>query len=346
MSTACLRNFLMLFLFTIGGMTTLSAQNLGNEGGYTLPEVEVCGCKICEDKFDCDDRENHQWRHEQDSIDNARKEKDLQDLRNGEGGNPWDGIIELPEVTIRPPDGQDPPPEIPERPQNPENPDIEETPENPDELEEKPCSKIINGQMVYMVLIIMELQPPNSWNMDGCLYGYTRTNTAGAPQKHNGIDFAAPVGTPIFATYGGVVIEIIDEQVNRVKTRGEKYVYPDNYDIKNKDKNGAGNRITIQSEINGETVYMSYWHLQENTATTKPVAGGIEVGTFVEAGQLIGFSGQTGNAMGGEPHLHLATYKIVNGKKVYVDPQPYLGIEFEKGDNGKLKSTKIKTPCD
>ena len=343
MSTACLRNFLMLFLFTIGGMTTLSAQNLGNEGGYTLPEVEVCGCKICEDKFDCDDRENHQWRHEQDSIDDARKEKDLQDLKNGEGGNPWDGIIDLPEVTIRPPEGQDPPPEIPEIPKNPENPDIEETEEIPDELEEKPCSKIINGQMVYMPLIIMELQPPNSWNRDGCLYGYTRTGNDGSPREHRGIDFAAPVGTPIFATYDGIVTHIVDEQVNKVKNGEGEYIYPTEY---TGDKNAAGNRITIQSEINGETVYMSYWHLQENTATTKPVAGGIEVGTVVKAGQLIGFSGQTGNAMGGEPHLHLATYKIVNGKKVYVDPQPYLGIEFEKGDNGKLKSTKIKTPCD
>lgn len=70
------------------------------------------------------------------------------------------------------------------------------------------------------------------------------------------------------------------------------------------------------------------------------------VGDSIFAGQLIGKVGQTGNAMGGSSHLHLAAYKYVDGEMVYVDPQSYLGIEFEKDNNGKLKSTKIKTPCD
>lgn len=84
MSTACLRNFLTLFLFTIGGMATLSAQTNGKENGYYIcdfgispvpceddEEIEVCACKTCFIKVDCDDIDYHMWVHEiekQDSI--------------------------------------------------------------------------------------------------------------------------------------------------------------------------------------------------------------------------------------------------------------------------------------
>lgn len=326
MSTGYLRNFLLLFLFTIGGMATLSAQNLGNEGGYTLPEVEVCGCDICDEQIDCDDRDFHEWMHQKEKEEEEDKNKDLEDLR-GSGSSDWgnigsgnleDEIIEIPEITIVP----DP---------------SDFGSEGSDDF---PCFEYFNNTLVSMPLVDMELQPANKNNLDGALFGETRRNSDGSPKEHKGIDFASPVGTDIFSIYDGVVTKVVTGQVNRVWSEEKnKYVYPDDY---RGDSNDAGNRIYIKSTINGEDIYMGYWHLDADN----PIDDDIRVGDSIFAGQLIGKVGQTGNAMGGSSHLHLAAYKYVDGEMVYVDPQSYLGIEFEKDDNGKLKSTNIKTPCD
>lgn len=245
MSTACLRNFLTLFLFTIGGMATLSAQNLGNEGGYTLPEVEVCGCDICDEQIDCDDRDFHEWMHQKEKEEEEDKNKDLEDLR-GTGSSDWgnigDGnlegeIIEIPEITIVP-DPSD---------------------FGSGESDEFPCFEYFNNTFVSMPLADMELQPANKNNLDGALFGETRRNSDGSPKEHRGIDFASPVGTDIFSIYDGVVTKVVTEQVNRVWSEEKnKYVYPDDY---RGESNDAGNRIYIKSTINGEDIYMGYWHL-------------------------------------------------------------------------------------
>lgn len=92
MSTGYLRNFLLLFLFTIGGMATLSAQNLGNEGGYTLPEVEVCGCDICDEQIDCDDIDFHEWMHQKEKEEEEDKNKDLNNGDRETSGSDSDDI--------------------------------------------------------------------------------------------------------------------------------------------------------------------------------------------------------------------------------------------------------------
>lgn len=360
MKSFFLRNFLTLFLFTIGGMATLSAQANGNEYEFYIcdfgispvpceedEEIEVCGCQICGEQIDCDDRDEHKRMHDQKNEDEKRKDEDREDFWNGnKGGDPWGSGIDLPEVIVRPeyPNNDPDLPEIPKNPNDPENPENPEEEENEEENEKEdsdknPCMTKIDSLFVSMPLPIMKPQPPNEWNLNGFNYGNTRTNEHGSPRFHNGIDFAASVGAPVYAIYDGVVTRIVDEQVNRIK-KGKKYVYPNGY---TGDKDGAGNRIYVETIVNGDTIRMGYWHLQENTATTKPVADSIEVGTIVKAGDIIGYVGQTGNAMGGEPHLHVATYKIVNGKETSVNPKEYLGIEFEKDANG---NTTIKTPCD
>jgi murein DD-endopeptidase MepM/ murein hydrolase activator NlpD len=98
-------------------------------------------------------------------------------------------------------------------------------------------------------------------------------------RAHQGIDYAAPRGTPIKATGDGKVI--------LAGRRG-----------------GYGNTVIIQ---HGETYRTLYGHMQG-------FAKGIQAGTNVKQGQVIGYIGTTGLSTG--PHVH---YEFqVNG--VHVDP--------------------------
>jgi murein DD-endopeptidase MepM/ murein hydrolase activator NlpD len=86
---------------------------------------------------------------------------------------------------------------------------------------------------------------------------------------HNGIDFAAPSGTPIYAAASGVV-----------RSAG--------------DSGPCGNMVMIDHP-NGLTT--AYCHMSK-------FAPGIHAGLHVETRQLVGYVGQTGRATG--PHLHFA----------------------------------------
>jgi murein DD-endopeptidase MepM/ murein hydrolase activator NlpD len=98
-------------------------------------------------------------------------------------------------------------------------------------------------------------------------------------RAHQGVDYAAPRGTPIKATGDGKVI--------LAGRRG-----------------GYGNTVIIQ---HGETYRTLYGHMQG-------FAKGIQDGSSVKQGQVIGYIGTTGLSTG--PHLH---YEFqVNG--VHVDP--------------------------
>lgn len=85
-------------------------------------------------------------------------------------------------------------------------------------------------------------------------------------RHHKGVDFVAPLGTPIFAAYDGVV--------KLAKNEG----------------NGYGLRIIIDHE-NGMTT--TYSHLQKSL---------VKVGQEVKVGEKIGLCGSTGRSTG--PHLH------------------------------------------
>ncbi len=84
---------------------------------------------------------------------------------------------------------------------------------------------------------------------------------------HNGVDFAAPVGTPVYATAAGVV--------SSVGPAGP-----------------CGNRIEVSHPNDIQSIYC---HLSR-------FAAGVHVGLHVEQRQLIAYVGQTGRATG--PHLH------------------------------------------
>ncbi|MFO0677459.1 MAG: M23 family metallopeptidase [Polyangiaceae bacterium] len=86
---------------------------------------------------------------------------------------------------------------------------------------------------------------------------------------HNGVDFAAAPGTPVYSTATGVV-----------KSAG--------------DSGPCGNMVQVE-HANG--LVSAYCHLSR-------FAAGVRSGLHVEARQLIGYVGQTGRATG--PHLHFA----------------------------------------
>jgi murein DD-endopeptidase MepM/ murein hydrolase activator NlpD len=108
-------------------------------------------------------------------------------------------------------------------------------------------------------------------------FGARRHPILGYVRMHTGVDWAAPIGTPIISAGNGVV---------------EKAGWAGGY----------GKQIIIRHANGYET---SYNH-------QSAFARGIEPGIHVRQGQVIGYLGQTGLATG--PHLHYEL--IVNGTKV------------------------------
>jgi murein DD-endopeptidase MepM/ murein hydrolase activator NlpD len=108
-------------------------------------------------------------------------------------------------------------------------------------------------------------------------FGARKHPILGYVRMHTGVDWSAPIGTPIIAAGNGTV--------EKVGWAG-----------------GYGKQIIIRHANGYET---SYNH-------QSAFAKGIEPGVHVRQGQTIGFLGQTGLATG--PHLHYEL--IVNGTKV------------------------------
>jgi murein DD-endopeptidase MepM/ murein hydrolase activator NlpD len=108
-------------------------------------------------------------------------------------------------------------------------------------------------------------------------FGMRRHPIMGYSRMHQGTDFAAPTGTPIYAAGDGVI-----EVAGR--------------------RGGYGNYIRIQHNRDYETAYA---HLSR-------FASGIRPGVRVRQGQVIGYVGSTGASTG--PHLHYEV--LVAGRQV------------------------------
>jgi murein DD-endopeptidase MepM/ murein hydrolase activator NlpD len=107
-------------------------------------------------------------------------------------------------------------------------------------------------------------------------------------RKHKGVDYAAPSGTPIKATASG-----------QIAFKGRK--------------GGYGNVVVIQ---HGREYSTLYGHMSG-------FAQGLQVGSHIRQGQLIGYVGMSGLATG--PHLHYEF--LVNG--IHRDP---LTVKLPKGN--------------
>ena len=108
-------------------------------------------------------------------------------------------------------------------------------------------------------------------------FGKRRHPISGYRKNHNGVDFAAPKGTPIMAAGVGIV-----ERANRWST--------------------FGNYVRIHHSDGYKTAY----------AHLNGFARGIKKGTRVRQGQIIGYVGTTGASTGN--HLHYEVHK--NGRPI------------------------------
>jgi murein DD-endopeptidase MepM/ murein hydrolase activator NlpD len=130
----------------------------------------------------------------------------------------------------------------------------------------KEIEKLINNQESKLASI-PAIQPLSNKDLTRIAsgFGYRIHPIYGIPKMHNGLDFTATQGTPIYATGDG-----------RVTTSGMG--------------TGTGNHIIINHGYGYETVYMHMVRIKARD------------GQLVKRGQVIGWVGSTGASTG--PHCH------------------------------------------
>lgn len=135
-----------------------------------------------------------------------------------------------------------------------------------DDLTEMAMSK------AEMMASIPAIQPVDSRKLRGAISGFgVRIHPVHKIRKmHSGIDFTAPIGTPVYATGNGTI-----------QSAG--------YD------GGYGLRVTIDHGYSYTTLY---GHMSKAT---------VRAGQKVKRGDLIGYVGNTGTSTG--PHLHYEVHK-------------------------------------
>lgn len=186
----------------------------------------------------------------------------------------------------------------------------EPEPEPIPEPEPAPCG---NDPLIDMAFAAL----PSASGIGGAQFGCRRFGRNDCPdvatnQRHKGIDLLAPIETNLHSMYPGTVVSTRDDVLcDRVKSHG--------------------NRIIVESEIEGETYQFFYCHLTDVL---------INEGDAVDQGQLIGTTGNTGNACFSDiEHLHLEVHQINGTVHTPVDPAPFLTTVFDAtGENGS-------TPC-
>lgn len=133
--------------------------------------------------------------------------------------------------------------------------------------------------------------------------------------SHSGLyclDFDMPVGSKVTAARGGVVVDV-KENSNR--------------GCKSSKCQQDGNYVLIYHE---DGTFGNYVHLKYNGVS-------VEIGDKVEAGQLIGYSGNTGWSSG--PHLHFEVFRTEMNRRVSIPTK----FKLPKGVHGEIREGKKYT---
>lgn len=143
----------------------------------------------------------------------------------------------------------------------------------------------------WQQLSLLQQDPPAENSLPNPLPEQGLTDTWGAARSqgrsHEGIDIFAPRGTPIQSTTQGIVSKV--------------------------GNNNLGGRVVVVVGPGGAGHY--YAHL-EDYADISP-------NDWINAGDIIGYVGDSGNAKGTPPHLHYGIY--INGSAV--NPYPLMQKE-------------------
>jgi len=131
------------------------------------------------------------------------------------------------------------------------------------------------------------------------MFGMVRRNTDGTPRAHQGVDFASAVGHRVYAVEDGFVIDVRDSV------------------------SGYGKSVLISHMVNGKHYYTFYAHLSSID---------VDFSKTVKAGDVIGLTGDSGNAKGmttvakgGHLHFEVRDKKSVGlGLAGRLDPIPFL----------------------
>ncbi len=146
----------------------------------------------------------------------------------------------------------------------------------------------------------------------GGKYGYSRRLGS---KFHSGADILAPVGSRVLAAGKGEVVRTTYH-------------------------NKAGKYVTIAYKKGKKTYYVRYLHLSLIN---------VKVGDTVQEGEIIGWTGKTGNARGlprSQDHLHMDVYLKVGRRRKYVDPHDLFGKAGSKDSEGRTIPQMSLTKAD
>lgn len=129
-------------------------------------------------------------------------------------------------------------------------------------------------------------------------FGFPRMTGTADEHWHEGIDIFAPTGTPLLATERGIITRI-----------------------------GTGRLGGLKLWLRGESG--TDWYYAHLSAFNPD----LREGDLVEAGDLVGYVGQSGNAVGTPPHLHMQMHPD-GGRPI--NPYPLLNMRLELDAEARL----------
>lgn len=152
------------------------------------------------------------------------------------------------------------------------------------------------GSEIVIHGFVFPVGDPHSF---GDSFGAPRMMGTGYEHAHQGTDIMAPSGTPLLACERGIVTDMGSDVL-------------------------GGTKLWLKGESG---TYYYYAHLSS-------FAEGLTSGKIVEAGDIVGLVGDTGNARGGAPHLH---FEIHPDGGMAVNPYPLLKVVDELSRQAKAR---------